>query len=100
LAVAAKTDRAAIAVLLGLHGVQIPVASAILTAFGQTRFTIIDYRALESLSVRQSVRNIDFYLAYLAHCRRLARKYGVGLRDLDRALWRWSKEHDDASEGV
>jgi len=91
LAVAAKTDRAAVAVLCGLHGVQIPVASAILTAIDPARFTIIDFRALEALGVRNAILNIDYYLAYLAYCRELASKHGVTLRQLDHALWQWSK---------
>jgi hypothetical protein len=40
LAITAKTDRAAVAVLLGLNGVQAPVASALLTAIDPERFTI------------------------------------------------------------
>ena len=92
LAVSAKTDRAAVAVLVGLRGVRVPVASAILAAIAPDRFTIIDYRALESLGIVKSVLTIEFYLAYLAECRRLARTHVVSLRDLDRALWQWSKD--------
>jgi hypothetical protein len=91
-AVSAKTDRAAVAVLIGLRGVDVPVASAILAAINPDRFTIIDYRALESLGVKRLSPTVDFYLEYLAHCRHLASKHGVSLRDLDRALWQWSKE--------
>ena len=49
LAVAAKTERSAVAVLTGLQGVDVPVASAVLTAIDQERYTVIDVRALESL---------------------------------------------------
>jgi hypothetical protein len=83
LAVTAKTERAAIAVLCGLHGVQIPVASAILAAIDPLRFTIIDFRALEALGIKKAVLNIDYYLAYLSHCRELASKHGVTLRQLE-----------------
>jgi hypothetical protein len=92
LAVTAKTDRAAVAVLLGLHGVGVPVASAILTAVDPERFTIIDFRALEALGVPKWPGTVDFYLAYLDACRVLACKHNVPLRTLDRALWQWSKE--------
>ena len=92
LAVEAKTDRAAIAVLMGLSGVQVAVASAILTAIDPERFTIIDFRALEALGISQPVISINFYLKYLDNCRDLARKNNVSLRTLDRALWQWSKE--------
>jgi hypothetical protein len=95
LATAAKTDRAAVAVLMGLNGVQVPVASAILTAIDPQRFTIVDFRALEALNVKRPNITIDFYLAYLNECRTLAWQNKVSLRTLDRALWQWSK---DASE--
>jgi hypothetical protein len=93
LAVEAKTERAAVAVLLGLSGVDVPVASAILTAIDQRRYTVIDFRALEALGTDSRNRSVEFYLAYLAACRSLAAEHGVELRVLDRALWQWSKEH-------
>src|SRR6185437_5860947 len=49
LAIEAKTDRAAVAVLVGLQGVDVPVASAILTVVNQEKFTVIDFRALAAL---------------------------------------------------
>ena len=93
LAVSAKTERAAIAVLLGLQGVLVPVASAILTAIDPKRYTVIDFRALEALGSKSKDRSVNFYLAYLTHCRQLAKAHKVALRDLDRALWQWSKTH-------
>ena len=90
LAVSALTDRAALAVLVGLKGVDVPVASAVLSAIFPERFTIIDFRALEALGVKRPSPQIDFYLEYLEHCRSLATTHGVSLRDLDRALWQWS----------
>ena len=92
LAMTAKTDRAAVAVLVGLNGVQVPVASAILTAINPERFTIIDFRALEALSVQQVPITINFYLEYLNECRTLARRNNHSLRTFDRALWQWSKD--------
>jgi hypothetical protein len=91
LARSAKTDRSAVAVLIGLRGVDVPVASAIVAAVDPNRFTIVDYRALESLGVKRPSPTIDFYLEYVAYCRSLAMEHGVSLRDLDRALWQWSK---------
>jgi len=94
LAVRAAADRSAVAVLCGLNGVEVPVASAILTAINPERFTIIDFRALESLGItdRQAYYTIDFFIDYLQFCRGLASQCRVGLRTLDRALWQWSKE--------
>src|SRR6516164_7394018 len=51
LACLAETERVAVAVLTGLSGVDVPVASAVLWAVNPERFTIIDRRALEALGV-------------------------------------------------
>jgi len=93
LAVEAKTDRAAVSVLMGLNAVQVPVASAILTAINPERFTIIDFRALEALGIKKQIITINFYIAYLTRCRDLAKENRISLRNLDRALWQWSKEN-------
>lgn len=92
LALVATTDRAAVAVLTGLNGVQIPVASAVLTAIFPERFTIIDFRALRALSITGAHITIDFYLSYLQECRRLSHLHNMTLRNFDRALWQWSSE--------
>lgn len=93
LAVAATTERAAVAVLLGLEGIDIAVASAVLTAIDANRYTIIDFRALEALGVSvHPFVTIGYYLAYLGACRELATRHNISLRVLDRALWQWSKE--------
>src|SRR3989344_1974542 len=94
LAVAAKTERSSIAVLLGLCGVAVPVASAILTAINPDKYTLIDFRALEALGTDSKDRTVDFYLKYLDACRHLSQRHGVTLRKLDRALWQWSSERD------
>jgi hypothetical protein len=91
-AVEAKSERTAIAVLSGLFGVDIPVASAVLTAINPERFTIIDYRALQALGQDRNQHTIGQYLAYFLRCRELARENDVTLRELDRALWQWSVE--------
>ena len=93
IAAQAQTARAALAVLLGLSGVDVRVASAVLTAVDPTRYTILDFRALEALGVSVAYYSVDLYLTYLSFCRGLSERVGVSLRDLDRALWQWSKEH-------
>ena len=92
LAVIAQTERSAVAVLIGLNGVDVPVASAILTVIDPERYTIIDFRALESLGANVSGKTIGFYLDCLAFCQGLARQNNVSLRHLDQALWQWSNE--------
>ncbi len=87
-------ERSAIETLDRLHGVGVPMASAILTTIHPGKCTVIDVRALESLGVlKYPSGSVDYYLSYLCKCRDLAHKYRVDLRTLDRALWQWSKEH-------
>lgn len=93
LAANAKTERAAISVLKGLCGVDVPVASAILTMIYPERYTIIDFRALHALGNKNTDRSVDFFLIYLIYCRHLAKTHKLSLRNLDRALWKWSEEN-------
>jgi hypothetical protein len=91
----------AVKALLELHGVDIPVASAILAAIFPERYTVLDYRSLEALG--HARHDVHFYEEYLAFCKRLAESEIVKpqselpaptpLRALDRALWEWSKTH-------
>jgi hypothetical protein len=106
LAVAAAPDSStdtAVTVLLELHGVDLAVASAILAAIYPERYTVLDYRALEALGhARHDVR---FYEEYLSFCKRLAESNIVTpqnelpaptpLRALERALWEWSRSHEE-----
>jgi hypothetical protein len=94
LALEAKTPRAAITVLRGLVGVDVPVASAILATMRPDEHTIIDWRALQALGAYKSNMVIDtkLYVSYLHHCKEIAERNGVSLRELDRAMWQWSKE--------
>ena len=80
---AAKVDA-----LVGLFGVNVPMASAILTCIHPEIYTIIDVRALDALGVKK--RNIGKarYLRYVEFCRTTATGLGVELRQLDRALWK------------
>lgn len=99
----ATTVQEAFEVLIGLRGVGVPVASAILTAIFPDRYTVIDFRALEALG--HDAAGIEFYQQYLEFCRQLAesgvvrlqtnRPGPTPLRALDRALWQWSASKGD-----
>jgi hypothetical protein len=104
LAVAASPDastESAVNALLELHGVDLPVASAILAAIYPERYTVLDYRALEALG--HARHDVHFYEEYLSFCKRLAESNIVKpqddlpaptpLRTLDRALWEWTRSH-------
>jgi hypothetical protein len=107
LAVAVSPDAStqdAVKALIELRGVGVPVASAILTAIFPERYTVLDFRALESLGYAQ--QDVAFYVEYLAFCKQLADRGIVkpqdnlpaptALRALDRALWQWSKNGSES----
>jgi hypothetical protein len=89
LALKAKEPRSALAVLMGLCGVGLPMASSILTALDEDTYTVTDFRAMEALGEPNAdYYNLNMYLhEYLPICRRLAREARVPLRTLDKALW-------------
>ena len=100
LALCASEPRSAFGVLMALRGVGTPMASAILTVLDQDRYTVIDYRAMESLGVPDAdYTNLNFYLLhYFPECQRLASQGGVDLRTLDRALWFWSWSKEQGTQ--
>lgn len=94
---------AAVRKLCELRGVQVRMASAILTAFDPERYTVLDKRvwtALRKLGLLEplglatldradnaQLDQPEVYEAYLNACRRLAAAANVPLRTLDRCLW-------------
>lgn len=100
-ALLAATPRAAVAVLVGLSGVAVPVASAILAAVRPEHYSVLDHRGLGALGCgprdigARASMPLDLYLAYLGFCRDLAAACRLPLHDLDRAFWQWSKALDD-----
>jgi hypothetical protein len=47
-----------------------------------------------ALGSRNKDRSLSFYLCYLPYYTELARKWDMNLRDLDHALWNWSKHRE------
>ena len=93
-ALATADEAARIACLLGLQGVGVPTASALLYFAFPERYPILDVRALESLGCRgRSTYPVRFWLEYLQACRAIAAEHGVTVRTLDMALWQYSKEN-------
>lgn len=106
LAVAASPEASteeAVNALIGLRGVNISIASAILAAIYPERYAVLDYRALEALG--HARHDVGFYAEYNAHCRRLAECGMVKpqadlpgptpLHALERALWQWSRSRSE-----
>lgn len=102
LAVAAAHDsstRKAVEALMELRGVDLAIASAILTAIAPERYNVLDYRSLEALGHER--HDVNFYAEYVAYCRDLAAKGLVNaqsdlpgptpLHNLERAFWEWSR---------
>lgn len=84
-----------ISALTLLRGVSWPTASVILHWFHKEPYPILDIRALWSLStVVPKVYDFDFWLAYTHYCRDLAQLSKVSMRELDCALWQYSKENE------
>ncbi|NMH96616.1 hypothetical protein [Pseudonocardia acidicola] len=86
-------DHLAHRVLRLLAGVLDPMASALLTVVHPDRFTVIDVLAIKTLRAHGELDTWPSYPAYLQLCRELANRTGADLRTLDRALWKWGKDH-------
>ncbi len=102
LAVAASPDtpvRDAVQALIGLRGIDISIASAVMAAIYPERYAVLDYRALEALGHPR--HDVEFYTEYNATCNRFAECRMVtaqenlpaptALHALERALWQWSR---------
>lgn len=90
-------------ILCLLCGVQVPMASAVLTVWAPERHTVLDVRSVAALKALGELRGVQSfegyprYVDYLKVCRSISERLRVGLRDLDRALWRWDKEGEPAA---
>jgi thermostable 8-oxoguanine DNA glycosylase len=93
-ALAATDEMARMEALLGLEGVGVPTASALLFFAFPTDYPILDYRALESLGqpTNRTTYSATYWLRYLEVCRSLAAEAQVPIRTLDKALWQASTE--------
>lgn len=94
-ALSTANERLRIEVLLLLNGVFWPTASVILHFCHQDPYPILDVRALWSLSLDTITipYNFGLWKEYTLFCRRIAEEAGITMRELDRALWGFSKEH-------
>jgi hypothetical protein len=86
-------DATALAALMGLRGVALRTASAILQWMRPAEFPILDVRVVSALGWPEpaSWDDLGFYSRVSARVRELARECAVDLRTMDRALWAWDK---------
>ena len=86
-------ERLRIEVLTMLDGVDWPTASVILHFCHREPYPVLDYRAIWSLGVEKPpAYQFPFWWDYTRACRRLAARASCSMRELDRALWQFSKE--------
>jgi len=94
LALGEAHERIRIGVLRLLRGVDWPTASMLLHFGHRDRYPIIDVRALWSAGVSRVVYyTLELWWAYVEFCRTLSDECGLSMRDLNRTLWQYSKEH-------
>jgi hypothetical protein len=93
-ALSASSEQLRIEVLTLLDGVGWPTASTILHFSHREPYPILDFRALWSLGYDEvPPYAFDFWLAYTTYTRTAAERHGLTMRELDKALWQFSKEH-------
>jgi hypothetical protein len=77
----------------GLRGVGYPVASVILHFAFPDKYPIMDFRVIRSLKMNQPPSyKFAFWENYCKTIRCLSKKYGLSIRMIDKALWKFDKE--------
>lgn len=82
-------------ILLEIKNIGIAIASAVLTVLYDKEFTVLDYRAKNSLKIKiigiqvkgDPDNKPEDYFSYVDLCKKGAKKYNLSLREFDRALW-------------
>lgn len=93
-ALASKDEFVRIMSLQILKGVSWGVASVILHFAYPDEYTILDFRAVWSLGLQEPKQyTFKYWMNYLALVRRVAKDCKVSLREMDKALWQFSKEN-------
>lgn len=89
-----RSEKARIKALISLKGVSWPVASVILHFAFPTKYPILDFRVLWSLDWKKpSSYNFIFWQKYCDKINKISRKYKLPIRTIEKALWKYSKEH-------
>ena len=93
-AFSAEHEYSRIAPLTLLKGVQFPTASVVLHFCVDRSYPILDFRAIWSLGMDQPpFYTPEYWCAYTALCRSISAQYALTVRELDMALWQYSREH-------
>ena len=82
--------------LTQLQGIGQPTASAILHLYDEGKYPILDIHALWSVGMEWTARSsYPFWLDYIELCRNTANRNNVSMRELDRALWKYSADYGE-----
>ena len=89
-----KNEKLRLEVLTLLNGVDVRMASAILQFCFPDLYTVMDWRAWESLRNLGKISGkiedtYECYKKYNDVCQEIAKQFHVSLRALDKALWQW-----------
>ncbi len=90
---AGGSDRERMHWLRQLRGVGFPVASVFLHFGLPGCYPILDVRAVRTVGGPAHIKSYRCWLPYAKFCRTEAKKIGVSMRTLDRALWQFDKEY-------
>ena len=91
---AAPDDWTKLLTLTQLRGIGQPTASTILHLFDENQYPILDIHALWSVGLPWTARDsYPFWPEYIQFCRDIANRNDVSMRDLDRALWKYSSDY-------
>jgi hypothetical protein len=92
-AFSAENDDDAITSMTALRGVALRTATALLHWMSPTLYPILDFRVVGALGLSEPSNwdSVEFYTRVTDPIRAIARKLGVDLRTVDRALWAWNK---------
>jgi hypothetical protein len=89
-----ECEEARIKLLTILKGVSWPVASVILHFAFPEKYPIMDFRAIWSLDWEQPKSyNFDFWQKYCTEIRKISNETGLTIRQIDKALWQYSKNN-------
>ncbi len=90
---AATDERQRIDALRTLRGVDWPMASTILHFAFPDRYPIVDKRVMRTIGGRSPGRfNLDEWVRFTNFSRDQSQKFGVTMRELDRALWTYDQK--------
>jgi len=88
-----RDEKERIESLDSLQGVGYPIASTILHFGFPRKYPIMDFRVIRSLGwKRHSTYNFQFWQRYCKRIRNISKKFGLPIRTVEKALWKYDKE--------